>query len=156
VTKDDRKPQVEEKGDRQFLISLANLPQDVKETEFQATIKDLGIQFTACKVTSVEGSNPTAIIWFKTHDACKYSKPDAGFCDLVLTVLRQLERQPNCWTRARLKTKSSSAWCRPLRPLTRKPSTRKRASSPRTFPSRFQRRTFSALSRPSEPFLRVK
>lgn len=76
VAKDERKPQFEDKGDRQFLITLVNLPQDVKETELQATIKDLGIQFTACKVTSVEGSNPTAIIWFKTHDACKYSKPN--------------------------------------------------------------------------------
>lgn len=74
VSKDDRKPQQEDKGDRQFLISLANLPQDIKEPEFQAAIKDLGIQFTACKVTSVEGSNPTAIIWFKTHNSCKYSQ----------------------------------------------------------------------------------
>ena len=72
-TSEDRtpKPRDDEKGDKQFLISLANLPQDLKEQEFQAAIKELGIQFTACKVTSVEGSNPTAIIWFKNHNSCK-------------------------------------------------------------------------------------
>lgn len=72
--KADFKPQnrvEEEKGDRQFFISLVNLPQDVKESEFEAVLKELGIQFSACKVTSVEGSNPSAIIWFKSHSACK-------------------------------------------------------------------------------------
>jgi hypothetical protein len=70
----DFKPQnrvEEEKGDRQFFISLVNLPQDVKEPEFEAVLKELGIQFSACKVTSVEGSNPSAIIWFKSHSTCK-------------------------------------------------------------------------------------
>jgi hypothetical protein len=47
------------------------LPQDVKEPEFEAVLKELGIQFSAFKVTSVEGSNPSAIIWFKSHSACK-------------------------------------------------------------------------------------
>jgi hypothetical protein len=39
---DDRKPQQrveEEKGDRQFFISLTNLPQELKDSELEAVLK---------------------------------------------------------------------------------------------------------------------
>lgn len=45
------------------------MPADVTESEFTSTLTDLGVVSTGCKLTKVEGTNPTGIIWFKTHQA---------------------------------------------------------------------------------------